>query len=167
MNFRVGEDVKIYFPVTDQVTGDPIDVTGAAAQWVCGTLVGNVFTPALTIHTTDQTNPITLVSNPNTPSDHTTDTFLVRLTSTITGGLLGTYYHEIAMELSNFRIVIYPPIAGMTTATFTVYPSWSWDAAHNTERIAVLDSQLPIEKEEAKSVVLQGATAKRLWGNTE
>lgn len=146
MDFRVGEDVKMYFPVTDQVTGTAIDCTGAAAQWTCGTLAGNTFTPRLTKHTTDITNPITIVENPQTPNDHTTNTFLVLLDHSETGDFLGEYFHELAMELDDFRIVLYPPILQTASANFTVYPSWSWDSDSDEPRIAFLEAPVDISQ---------------------
>lgn len=121
-NMYQGDDVTIYFCITDK-SGDPEDVSAiSAATWVAVPM--DTETPTMTKHR----DVMTIGVDPELQGATVQNCIFVPITSEDTGNTesVGQFRHEIRITLNDLQSVVYPEIGN--TATFSVVPSLTWNA---------------------------------------
>ena len=120
-----GEDAEPYYPILN-AAGDPIDLSSASEIVFVAARMGHNPEAIITLHLSDPETQITIDYDPDTPEATIKNTIFVNLKPTDTDGHVGIFHHEVALNLTGRRTVVFPVVVG-ALQTFTVVKSYTWD----------------------------------------
>jgi hypothetical protein len=120
-----GEDAEPYYPILNSA-GDPIDLSSASEIVFVAAPTGTSTEAIITLHLSDPETQVMIDYDPDDPEATIRNTIFVNLKPTDTDGHVGIFHHEVAIELTGRRTVVFPVVVG-ALQTFTVVKSYTWD----------------------------------------